>query len=995
MHRDFIDAYADTSLTPGEVISIPVSVGLPYGFCDLSDTAYSTVRLFVIDLADSECACPTVDGNVNLKGNKLLSDVMTFFGGPGSPPCIYINGTLTVDIPSFYITESELILGPGSQIHVRPNSSLYLKDNYIHGCDKLWNTISKAGAGALYVTDNRIEDGQAGFQFIGPTDDDNGIPVATFRNNFFNKNFVGISKTNFVESEVIWETFSGNEFTCENETLLPTGLPVFPATIPVASMAFAGVYIVGQGNTANLSGLPGDNLNHFHHLQNGLIADAANLIVRNTKFNNIPVNTDYLYTTQNKIGIGYGIHNTAGVLQIGQGKSSATPSFDAVDIGIYCGAGNIDIAENNMREMKTGVKIRGATGTHLNVSDNTIYCDDFGVDLLNTGVYQHITINQNKIVVDTAIGSPNVNKGIGINIRYTDEALFRGEVNLNSISLHGRNFGIAAGIIESGRFWNNVINLHTSVAVAGIGLNGSKNADVYCNTIGGVSGAYDAGKNVGINVIKSLGCAYQCNTINSTSVGIRFSGVCSASTVSPYPETRMRGNSFVDHGYGFMMQSDALFGSFGNQSPHAHAGNTWSGDYEVDRAIHYGTQDQIYYSKFRVHIDDLPYYPLSDDSNNPNAPMPPTPNAPSFIWFEVMDDSNPFGCPAECEQPTAGSVPDSIGAFGLAIAQDSLSLTTEFDEAMKETLRRYLFRFLDDNPSLISQDAALEEFYSTEEASNTGVFTTIDRLKEAALTIDSSSEVQLLLWESAIAGRLDSIRVAGEAFPSEPDSSDIAEFGALQVVYIAEIDSFIRLQQQLFCSLLPDKISRLDSAWVLNDGIEAITQMQLNEQIVNQLYLEKAVWGNFNWTISEKNNLDTIANQCPTLGGDAVFRARTMLDAAGYWEFYNDDSLCQISSSRPVVQMASPQNQTGRISIFPNPATDRIVIQSTEPWAEQAIILITDMVGNQLIQRQGREVLDSSGQGIISLSGLPPGLYFVHVLVQGKNSPVSKKIVKI
>ncbi|MCB9314526.1 MAG: T9SS type A sorting domain-containing protein [Lewinellaceae bacterium] len=987
--------YADTSLTPGDLISIPVSVELPYGFCDLSDTAYSTVHLFVIDTENITCKCDSGEGDVNLTGNVLLSDVLDQFNGPGSPPCLSINGSLTVDIDNFALVGSEIILGPGSRIHVRPHSSLYLKANYIHGCDKLWDQISKAGAGMMYVIGNTVEDGQAGFGFVGPTTNITGIPVANFRHNFFNKNFVGISKTNFVDSEVIWETFSGNEFTCENETLLPTGLPIFPATIPVASKSFAGVYIVGQiGSTVNLSGLPNDELNHFHHLQNGIIADAANLIVRNTRFNNIPVNNDYRYTAQNKIGIGYGIHNTTGISQIGQGKSSATPSFDAVDIGIYCGAGNIDISENNMREMKTGVKIRGADGTHLNVSDNTIYCDDVGIDLLNVGVYLDITINQNKIVVDSALGAPNINKGIGINIRYTDEGLFRGEVNLNSISLFGRNSGIAAGLIESGRFWNNGINLNTSIAIAGIGLHGSKNANLYCNTIGGVSGAYDAGMNIGINVIKSLGCAYQCNTINSTSVGIRFSGVCSASTVPPYPETRMRGNSFVDHGYGFMMQSDALFGSFSNQSPHAHAGNTWSGDYEIDRAIHYGFPIQILNSLFQVKTGELPYYPYSDDSNNPIAPMPPTPNAlGTGEWFQITDDGSPFGCPAECEQPATGPAPDSVGSFGLAIAQDSLSFTYEFDEAIKETLRRYLFRFLDDNPALINQDSALVQFYAAEEASS-GVFTTIDRLKQAALTIDSSSEVQFLLWESAITARLDSIHVAEAEFPAEPDSSDIAAFGALQVAYISEIDSFINLQRQLFCTLLPYKIALIDSAWVLNDGIEPITHMQLNEQIVNQLYLEKAIWGNFNWTTIEKNNLDTIANQCPTLGGNAVFRARSMLDAAGYWEVYNDDSLCEISSSRPLVQIESRQKSKTNILIFPNPASDQINIRSTDPWAANTTILLTDILGNQILCQTVSELTDQIGLLKLPLSTLLPGLYFVQIQVQG-DTRISKKIIKI
>lgn len=97
---------ADTTVTPGDIISIPVTVGLPSGFCDQSDSVSSTIHLFVVDCLESTCNCNGSLDGIDLAGNLTLSKLIGgwVFGNPLDPQvpsCLSLNGTLIVDVPFF------------------------------------------------------------------------------------------------------------------------------------------------------------------------------------------------------------------------------------------------------------------------------------------------------------------------------------------------------------------------------------------------------------------------------------------------------------------------------------------------------------------------------------------------------------------------------------------------------------------------------------------------------------------------------------------------------------------------------------------------------------------------------------------------------------------------------------------------------------------------------------------------------------------------------
>ncbi len=86
------------------------------------------------------------------------------------------------------------------------------------------------------------------------------------------------------------------------------------------------------------------------------------------------------------------------------------------------------------------------------------------------------------------------------------------------------------------------------------------------------------------------------------------------------------------------------------------------------------------------------------------------------------------------------------------------------------------------------------------------------------------------------------------------------------------------------------------------------------------------------------------------------------------------------------ISEATSVNETGDLSlkIYPNPFQDKLFIE-TEAEAELSIF---DISGNQLMHLQ----LKNSNK-VISLSELPPGIYFLHL--QAGNEVVLKKVVKL
>ena len=91
--------------------------------------------------------------------------------------------------------------------------------------------------------------------------------------------------------------------------------------------------------------------------------------------------------------------------------------------------------------------------------------------------------------------------------------------------------------------------------------------------------------------------------------------------------------------------------------------------------------------------------------------------------------------------------------------------------------------------------------------------------------------------------------------------------------------------------------------------------------------------------------------------------------------------------SEPIANITATPEQKTSISIYPNPATNNIVIQSS---TTMHLVVIIDMLGKTIKQFQPDQF-----QSKINLDGLAPGRYFISIQQAENTEPVIRSFVKV
>jgi Secretion system C-terminal sorting domain len=167
-----------------------------------------------------------------------------------------------------------------------------------------------------------------------------------------------------------------------------------------------------------------------------------------------------------------------------------------------------------------------------------------------------------------------------------------------------------------------------------------------------------------------------------------------------------------------------------------------------------------------------------------------------------------------------------------------------------------------------------------------------------------------------------------------------------------EIKKFRMLFLTIFCS-----INFLNSSWAILQTMDVITQLQ------------------------------SVTNQCPYEGGDAVNEARSILGFLD--ESYNDVKLCNVETLRPnSLQRGQEliQQSEGQALIYPNPVNDLLYLN---PDLKDAHLLIYDNMG--ILKFESKNV-----QAPISVVDFPSGLYLLEIKQIGKRAVFQKfNVVKL
>ncbi len=167
----------------------------------------------------------------------------------------------------------------------------------------------------------------------------------------------------------------------------------------------------------------------------------------------------------------------------------------------------------------------------------------------------------------------------------------------------------------------------------------------------------------------------------------------------------------------------------------------------------------------------------------------------------------------------------------------------------------------------------------------------------------------------------------------------------------------------------------IDRAIALNNTLAPINEMETYRKFVNDIYLNyvaKAVQPSAELI----DELYSIADMAPNIGGEAVYIARAILN-------YEPTKLVKQDIILPIKITANNQ-----IQFYPNPANDVLNISSTESFVSGSKIELFDITGRMIYTVS---ISSESNTTSISLKEVKQGLYFC-VIKNGEEIISSSKI---
>ena len=166
-----------------------------------------------------------------------------------------------------------------------------------------------------------------------------------------------------------------------------------------------------------------------------------------------------------------------------------------------------------------------------------------------------------------------------------------------------------------------------------------------------------------------------------------------------------------------------------------------------------------------------------------------------------------------------------------------------------------------------------------------------------------------------------------------------------------------------------------ESARAANAALGATELTEANA--VNEIYLATIGKEVDHFTVDQTSTLFAIANQCPMVGGNAVFRARALYSLLDDTQTYDDELLCLqhgilVKSLKPLVPTA--------LSGLPNPAMDEAVLVLDEVLEEPGTLVVFDALGGGVLRLL---IPADQRRTPFSTCALAPGLYHYYVIGTG------------
>ncbi len=149
---------------------------------------------------------------------------------------------------------------------------------------------------------------------------------------------------------------------------------------------------------------------------------------------------------------------------------------------------------------------------------------------------------------------------------------------------------------------------------------------------------------------------------------------------------------------------------------------------------------------------------------------------------------------------------------------------------------------------------------------------------------------------------------------------------------------------------------------------------------MNAIYLTTIGKGVEVFAQEQTTTLFDIANQCPMLGGNAVFKARALYGLVDETYSFDDSTLCALHGIE-VKRLAAPKPNA--VAVIPSPAVNEATLVLTDRLDGPIAFVLYDALGAEAMRLT---IPAETPRFSFSTTSLPPALY--HYDVRGQSGVV-------
>ncbi len=857
----------------------------------------------------------------------LLTDTDMYQDHPNGlvDGCVAVYGTLIINV-DYTFDNATLNMNTLTAIVVGLYDRLTIvNQTTIAGCEEMWRGIRLQFESELDMENSTIRDAYHAVT----AENDSSVRI---EGNIFDNNNVGFYvppnqlgfKNNIAKLAGGYSFFSDNLFT-STTTMLP---PYSSSSGPVAGIVLNDTQAFNLGHYANNS-----VKNYFSNLQSGLLVYSVldgwfgGLEIQNIRDYGIFVmaNTNEVDIHSNAIrDVNFGIVGDA-VNEYSVQDNIIKDCRNAAIAITNSGDQNIRITDNeivtgaasaDLSDEPNGIDISFSTvveGKEITVSSNSIKVAETGIAVLSTSGKVSVVDNT---IRHTYVGNTN---GIGVSVVSSE-----GEIKVKG----------------------NVVKKTTASNIAaGISISVSQGVQVIENAI---QGDYT----YGIICLESTNTSFCCNQLDGSNFGMTFWGLCA--------DSQLKNTIFGKHNTA-LFYYDALTG------PQVNNGNDWSNANTVTDA-------------FFVEVN----YPFTSSLFFTDPALIPagyTKIIPAEGWFTFQGIDPTCGSELNCGIDPYELIVDNDPGRMLT-SEDLLALESPKSDELSTQVRqwehqRYLYAKLSENPSLITVNTAVNQFYAAAQAGTLGAFHDL----EMGIRALTSPPVTL---KTAAERIMDQIRVLGKELSGlrnvrlETEEQASASFSQPEETLRTELEIAQQEWAILKAQIQSWRTGQVKSLQQQLASLSVETDVQQNLKDYYHIYLQSVVLKQ-QLTAEQHTELLALAEQCPNVSGNAVLKARALCHKfASNWQW--DWEECRQEGWK--AKLALPHIDEGakkmeQVRLFPNPANGQFTLNLDEAMSSDGQILVYTVNGKTV---HHQILTEGMTQANVDVSHLPNGIYTVVIM---------------